>query len=159
TITDGQAVGTILNDDPVPALRDRSVTPLVAEGSVATLTGTMVLAAPGDAFALEVSWGDNTPTETFTFPPGSDGHVVGVTHRYRDDGVYPVHAAWHNQFGGGNSADFSVTVRNVAPVVDAGGNEALGHNGVLTRTGSFHDPGADSFVALVDYGDGDGPEP
>src|SRR5262249_44381799 len=47
-IANGQGVGVILNDDPTPALRDRSVTPLLPEGGVATLRGTISLADPHD---------------------------------------------------------------------------------------------------------------
>src|SRR5262249_34856362 len=50
------------------------------------------------------------------------------------------------------------TVHNVAPLVDAGGDETL-RGGKLDRTGSFHDPGADAWVAFVDDGDGSGPQP
>jgi hypothetical protein len=160
TIADGQGVGVILNDDPVPALRDRSVTPQVAEGSVATLRGTISLAAPQDQFILEVSWGDDSPTQVVTFPAGSDGQVVELSHRYANNNPagtpYTVHAAWHNQYGGGNAADFAVTVANVAPTVEAGPDVTLPPGGAVNRTGSFTDPGTDTWTATVDYGDGSG---
>jgi len=81
-----------------------------------------------------------------------------VSHVYRDNGVYVVHASWHDPQGQGNSADLLVTVNNVAPTVDAGGDELLSAGGVLNRRGSFSDPGSDTWTATVDYGDGSGPQ-
>jgi hypothetical protein len=161
TIADGQGVGRILNDDPTPAFQNRSVTPLVAEGTVATLTGTVVLSSPTDVFLMQVEWGDGTPTQHVALPAGSNGQVVTLNHTYADNGptgIYPVHVSWQNQYGGGNSADFAVTVTNVPPTVDAGPDTTVNHGGVLNRTGSFHDPGADTWVATVDFGDGSGPQ-
>src|SRR5262249_1732317 len=60
--------------------------------------------------------------------------------------------------GGGvvRSRTALVTVHDERPVVDAGGDETLGHNGDLDRVGSVSDPNSDTFVGLVDYGDGSG---
>jgi hypothetical protein len=162
TIADGQGVGIILNDDPTPAFTNRSVTPVINEGAVATLQGTISMPSPQDTFLLQANWGDDTPIQTVTFPAGSNGQIVQLTHVYANSsptGTYTVHAAWQNQFGGGNSADFLVTVNNVAPTVDAGPDVVLGANGVLHRQGSFTDPGTDTWTATVDYGDGQGAQP
>ena len=45
-------------------------------------------------------------------------------------------------------------VANVAPSVDAGGDTSLAEGDTLSRSGSFSDPGADTWTATVDYGDG-----
>jgi hypothetical protein len=89
--------------------------------------------------------------------------MVTLDHVYADNpggpaGTYAVHVAWHNQFGGGNFDDFSVVVQNAPPVVDAGGDGKANPGGVLNRSGSFTDPGADTWTATVDYGDGAGPQ-
>ena len=52
-----------------------------------------------------------------------------------------------------------VVAANVEPVVDAGESVTLGADGHLSRTGSFVDPGADTFTATVDYGEGSGSVP
>jgi hypothetical protein len=44
-------------------------------------------------------------------------------------------------------------VTNVVPVVNVGGNASLALGTGLNRSGSFADPGADHWVATVDYGD------
>src|SRR5262249_30584457 len=105
TVVRGQGIGRIFNDDFVfvPAFQNRSLTPVVNEGESATLTGTIVQPDPHAVFILEVNWGDGTPTETFTFPPGSDGTTVHVSHRYTDDNPsgtpadsYTVHVSSHD---------------------------------------------------------------
>jgi autotransporter-associated beta strand protein len=138
------------------AFQNRTITPVVDEGGVVTVSGTIVEPDPRDRFILEVSWGAGSKLETFKFPAGSHGRRVDVTHRYEDDGLYAVQLFWHDQHGAGNRATLTTTVRNAAPLVDAGGNETVKPGGVLNRIGSFIDPGADTWTATVDYGDGSG---
>ena len=52
-----------------------------------------------------------------------------------------------------------MTVINVAPTVAAGSDATIDKGGTFTRTGSFTDPGTDSWTATVDYGDGSGEQP
>jgi autotransporter-associated beta strand protein len=145
-----------------PQFQNRSVTSSVTEGSVATLRGTIVSPDPQQKFILEVSWGDGTPVETFTFPPGSDGQLCSVSHRYLNNapggGEFPIHLFWHNDLGLGNTATMAVTVLNVPPDVAAGPDVHLHSGDVLNRQGSFSDPGADTWTATVDYGDGSVPQ-
>src|SRR5262249_49398004 len=54
--------------------------------------------------------------------------------------------------------DLPVTVRNVAPVVDAGGDAEVRPGKAFHRTDSFTDPGTDTWTGTVDYGDGSGPQ-
>jgi hypothetical protein len=146
----------VVHQNTGSAFQNRSITSSVTEGSVATLRGTIVEPDRPDSFILEVTWGDGSPTQTFTFPPGSNGQQVQVTHTYVDEGVYTAHLFWHDQHGAGNSTDMQVVVTDVAPTVDAGGDVVLPPGGVLNRTGSFTDPGADTWTVTVDYGDGSG---
>src|SRR5262249_8550434 len=44
------------------------------------------------------------------------------------------------------------------PTVAAGDDVVLSPGDVLNRKGSFTDPGADTWTAAVDYGDGSGPQ-
>lgn len=139
-----------------PAFQNRSITPTIDEGGEATLTGHITTILPTDIFFLEVNWGDGGRTETFKFKPGDPRDVV-LHHRYRDDGVYSVGLLWRDQRGGFNTDTLSVTVNNVAPIVDAGGDEFF-HGGMLTRMVTFTDPGQDEWTATVDFGDGSGPQ-
>src|SRR5690606_13623620 len=55
---------------------------------------------------------------------------------------------------------FMVTVLNVAPqVAITGGQAELAEGDQFTAAGAFIDPGADSWTATVDYGDGTGVNP
>ena len=58
-----------------------------------------------------------------------------------------------------DSATASVTVNNVAPVVDAGDDATIDEGDTFSSSGSFIDPGTDTWTATVDYGDGSGTQP
>jgi len=55
-----------------------------------------------------------------------------------------------------NTIQVTVTVDNVAPVVDAGPDETINEGDTFTGSGFFTDPDSDSCTATVDYGDGSG---
>lgn len=96
-----------------PAFADRSITERAAVGEVVTLRGRITDPDTTDAFILTVDWGDGTTT-THRFPPGSDGRVVEVTHRYARPSPtgrpFKVVATWADPQGAGNSAEFAVEV-------------------------------------------------
>ena len=52
-----------------------------------------------------------------------------------------------------------ITVRNVAPSVNAGSDQPVNEGSVVNIDGSFTDPGKDEWTATVDYGDGSGVQP
>src|SRR5262249_39752120 len=118
-----------------------------------------------DIFFLDVAWGDGT-VEHFRFEPGTPRNI-SLSHRYLDDDPtgtpsdhYPIHLVWHDQHGLGNSGDLVVTVNNVAPTVQAGGDDTVHLGSTFTRNGFFTDPGIrDTWTATVDYGDGTGVQP
>lgn len=145
---------------------DRSVTPVIDEGDLATLTGTISDPDLHDVFFLDVDWGDGKPAEKHVFPPGSNGKLVQLTHRYLDDkptgtkqDEYHIQLDWHDKAGEGSRATLTTTVRNVAPVVHAFPEVQLRSSGLLHQLVSFTDPGRDKWTATVDFGDGGGPQP
>lgn len=147
-----------------PLFPNRSVTPLIQEGQKVVLTGTISDRDPRDFFILEVNWGDGTPTETRRFPPRFNGTQIQLTHRYRDDppgdsDIYTIELAWRDQHGEGNSGTLTTEVQNVDPILDERSLTRLRSGGALNRLISFTDPGADSWTATVDYGDGSGAQP
>jgi hypothetical protein len=151
--------GEHINNNTPAAFKDRTVTSAIPEGSQATLSGTITDPDAGDSFTLVVNWGDATPAQTYTFPPGSNGLRVNVTHLYRDEGNYTIALSWTDPTGPANQATLPVTVTEIVPVVQAGGAVTMKVGSVLDRTGSFTDPAADTWTATVDYGDGAGPQP
>lgn len=144
---------------------DRSVTPVIDEGGVVTLTGTISDPDLHDVFFLDVNWGDGTPTEHHVYPPGSDGTQVQLTHRYADDipsgtpeDLCTIQVAWHDKAGAGDSATLTTKVRNVAPDVNTISAIQLPTGGVLTQLVTFTDPGRDRWTITVDFGDGSDPQ-
>ena len=143
----------------IPRFPNRSITATTTEGGVVTIAGDISEPDPGDIFVLEIDWKDGTPLDVYTFASGIP--QATVTHRYADnpsapDDVYLVDVLWHDQHGAFNAAQMPVAVANVAPQLAPISNVRLDVNQLLVITASFSDPGADSWQARVDYGDGSG---
>ncbi len=78
------------------------------------------------------------------------------SHVYADNGTYSVTLTVTDNDGGVGSDSVTVTVNNVVPVVDAGPDATIQAGDLFSSAGSFTDPGADSWMATVDYGNGSG---
>jgi hypothetical protein len=148
--------GEHINNNTAAAFKDRTVTSPAGEGGLATVSGTITDPDPQNPFTLVVDWGDGTAAQTYTFPAGSDGRRVSISHRYRDNGTYDVALSWRDPLGPANQATLAVTVTNVAPAVRAGADATAKQGQIFQRQGWFADPGADTWTATVDYGDGTG---
>ena len=104
---------------------------------------------PG-SFALTYSWdfGDGSPAATGTTP----------SHTYADNRStpYTVTLTVTNAGGLTNVASTTATISNVAPSVSAmsGATTVVGQS--FITSGTFTDPGQDSWTATVNYGDGSG---
>jgi len=88
----------------------------------------------------------------------SSSKSVHVSHLYADDGTYDVVVTVTNAAGDAGTAAFEISVENAAPIVYGGGKgqpvEGSPYYGILTVL----DVSGDTFVAVVDYGDGTEPE-
>jgi hypothetical protein len=68
-----------------PTLSNLSITPMILENGVATLTGTITDPGTLDDLTLTVDWGEGVP-EMFSFTNTPGGTVnFTVTHQYLDD--------------------------------------------------------------------------
>jgi len=116
-----------------------------SEGSAVTFDGSASSDPDSDALTFTWDFGDGSPP------------VGGVTpsHVYADNGTYTVTL---NVFDGAfnTSATTSAEIANVAPVVSDLGSSTLLAGETYVAAGSFTDPGADTWTATVDYGDGSG---
>lgn len=112
-----------------------------------------------DEYHALVDWGDGTPPEEAEVSGSCCSFVVVGSHNYADDGVYDVTVTLTDSAGGLVSDSSLVTISNVAPSVDAGPSGAISEGSSFSGAGSFTDPGADSWTATVDYGDGSGVQP
>ena len=102
-----------------------------------------------------VDWGDGSAIEQ---PANATavGSLGTAGHAYADDGEYTVTVTVLDKDEESGSAEFTVTVANVAPAVTAPANQSSdeGESKAFTL-GSFTDPGADGdWSVSVDWGDG-----
>ncbi len=98
----------------------------------------------------------------FAWEFGDGATAAGATpsHTYADNGSYTVTLTVTAVDGGlTNSATATATIANVAPVVSALADATLRPGESYAADGSFTDPGADTWTAMVNYGDGSGDQP
>lgn len=123
------------------------------EGTVLGLAG--VVTDPGaDTWTLTADFGDSSGPVVVPVNPGGTFYVQHVF--YDDKPAYQVSLSATDDDGGTGSLPLKVNVNNVAPVVAAGGPAIAQRGAVFQRAGSFADPGRDTWVGTVDFGDGSG---
>lgn len=76
-----------------------------------------------------------------------------------DNGIYEVTLTVDDGINDPVSDSTTVTVGNVSPTVDVGEDITIHECGSCLQTGTFTDPGADTWTATVDYGDASGDTP
>ena len=77
-----------------------------------------------------------------------------LSHTYADDGIFVVKVKVSDGASVGSDA-IAVVVKNVKPKLSVSIDSKI-EGKTLVGTVSFTDPGADSWTATVDYGDGSG---
>ena len=77
---------------------------------------------------------------------------------FMDNGAYTVRLTVTDDDSSADYVEHTVNVNNVAPTVDAGIDAIIDEGDTFTGSGSFTDPGDDSWSATVDYGEGAGPQ-
>jgi hypothetical protein len=155
-----------------PTLGTLSLTPVINEGAVATLTGTYGDVGTQDTHVLTINWGDGSAVNTISV----SGGVFSTTHQYTDaapTGTYTVSVQLRDDdmaAGTGPTGTATITVNNVAPTFVGLPNPSLlgtngqtistvGEGGTIVLTGNYTDPGTDSGHTLrVDWGDGTPPQ-
>jgi DNA/RNA endonuclease G (NUC1) len=120
------------------------------EGATLNFTSTSTdadVAAGKLGDALSYQWSINgaakgiTPEITATFP---------------HDGSYVVQLIVSDIFGWADTATKTVTIANVAPAITAFSGATILEGERYSASGSFTDPGDDTWSATVNYGDGSG---
>ena len=148
---------SVLNDTDTSEVTVNNVAPVVNAGADSTInegdtfTGSGSFTDPGsDTWTATVDYGDGSPVQALTL----SGKTFDLSHVYSDDGVNLVTVTVSDDDSGIGTDTLVVTVLNVAPVVDAGANATINEGDTFTGSGSFTDPGSDTWTATVDYGDG-----
>jgi PKD repeat protein len=98
-------------------------------------------------------------TYLWSFGDGSTGSGLTVSHTYAQDGVYDVRLIVRDVRMLADTIFTTATISNVAPVIGVIPAATLLPGETYSANGSFTDPGADSWTATVDYGDGSGTSP
>jgi DNA/RNA endonuclease G (NUC1) len=155
-VLSGYDLLALLEDDVEAAVESGTQPPIAAIGGPA---GTIT---EGATFSLSAA-GSQDPNGSITdytwdFGDGVAGSGVSVTHAYAQDGSYTVRLTLTDNDGLVDTATFTVTVANVAPVVGAVPDGSLNVGATYAVNGTFTDPGADAWTATVVWGDGSAPE-
>ncbi len=145
---------TIDTNEP-PVIDMLTLPATVAEGSSFDLRAEFHDPDAGDVVSVRIVWGDgNSETVPAATSPLVRSHIYADGPASRSVEVTATDGA-----GEAVSMTSPISVTNVAPVVDAGADASLVEGGTFARGGSFTDPGADTWLATVDYGDGGGAQP
>jgi len=105
----------------------------------------------------QVEWGDESSSSSTVYEtPGVGGGTVEDSHVYADNGVYNATLTVYDQSGASETARFTVTVGNLAPVVTAGQDQtAVMGSETSFDLADFDDAGInDTHTATVNWGDG-----
>ena len=121
----------------------------VNEGQSFTIDASKSYDADGDVlwytYDYTVSNTNSIPTttnkETFPAPPA---------------GTYPIKVTVDDKNGGVSTASTTLTVQNVAPIVNIGSDMSIKLGNAITVSGSYSDPGNDVSSVSWDFGDGSG---
>ena len=116
------------------------------------MTSTVTDPDPSNGSNIDLAWVAQDPSGT----PVGTGSGSTFSFTPADDGTYRVllTATDHDDANRTYQDSVFVSVDNVAPTSEAGADVALNEGATLTRALTFADPGADTWTATVDYGDG-----
>jgi hypothetical protein len=158
TVTIFDGVDTIQDTISVTV---NNVSPTVDAGPDATLNEGDTLVSMGsftepgsEPLTITIDYGDGTSE---VVPQSIDGNI-DINHIYANDGVFILEITIDDGLGGITTDTATITVNNISPEITID-SQSVDDDGNLTGSGSFTDPGDDTWSATVDYGDGSGEQP
>jgi len=140
--------------DPVEIAVESGTKPPVAatdgpytsqEGSLVAMSAASSTDPDGDALTYDWDFGD-----------GGTASSVSASHTYSQDGSYTVRLIATDIRGLADTITTTANVSNVAPAIGAFAGATLLPGETYSASGSFTDPGADTWNGTVDYGAGAG---
>ncbi|MFO0748164.1 MAG: PKD domain-containing protein [Myxococcota bacterium] len=126
----------------------------VAEGGTLIRNGTVSDRGADDVISATVDYGQGAGPLPLTLT----NRGFALSHVYPSPGTFTVTVVATDDSGAHGQASFVVTVSDTAPVVDAGDDASLVEGDTLARVVTFADAGSNDWTAMVDWGEGDGPE-
>lgn len=116
------------------------------EGTSVSLNGSASSDPRGAPLTYSWNFGDGSPAGSGATP----------SHAYADNGTYTVSLTVANPSGATNTATSTASIANVTPSVSPINGGTILKGETFTGSGSFADPGMDTWTATVNYGDGSG---
>jgi DNA/RNA endonuclease G (NUC1) len=142
----------LLRDDLEIAVESNTKPP------VAVLDGPYTGSEGGAAIAMSAAASSDADGDalTYAWSFGDGGTAVGIatSHTYVQDGSYDVRLIVTDIRGLADTTFTTASIANVAPSVTALPSATLLVGETYSASGTFSDPGADSWSASVDFGDG-----
>jgi len=101
---------------------------------------------------------EDTVKVTWTFPDGTQAEGNFAQYLFIDDGEFIIGVTAEDEDGGGVSEGLVVTIENVAPTFTEFQMPSSGQEGeMLDFKFEATDPGADTIIFTIDFGDGTAP--
>jgi PKD repeat protein len=147
---DGTLAVTVNNLAPVVEAGDDQTADEGDTGNPVAVSATFTDPGTLDTHTATIDWGDGTAVDTVD-PATSP---VAGSHVYADNGDYTVTVTVTDDDGDSGSDTLTVTVNNVAPTVEAGDDQIANADIAVAISATFTDPGDDTYVATIDWGDG-----
>ena len=150
----GTATRTVTVNNNRPVVRAGADASLL-EGDTLTRSGQF-FGGPDDTFTATVNYGDGSGSQPLSL---NANKTFTLSHTYADNGNFVVRVQVTNQKGEFGTDEFTAVVSNVRPTITLGSAVSINEGDTFISTGRFTDPGADTWTATVDYGDGSGVRP
>ncbi|MBA1443926.1 MAG: PKD domain-containing protein [Gammaproteobacteria bacterium] len=151
TVTDkdggmGTDTLTVTVNNVAPAV-DAGADQMFNEGDTASFSGSFTDPGSVDTHTIEWNFGDGSAPVSGSLTP---------SHTYADNGIYTVTLTVTDKDGGIGADTLTVTVNNVAPIVEAGPNlSGTPGDTIALAPATFTDAGVqDTHTATIDWGDG-----
>lgn len=125
----------------------------------ARITAAAFTAKEGQSLGFDASTStDPNEGDHLTAAWAVNGSPAGTgesfTYTFANDGLYEVKLTVTDESGSTSVAVATVSISNVEPVIAAFAGATILRGETYTAAGSFTDPGADTWAAAVNYGDG-----
>jgi PKD repeat protein len=142
---------TIINQPPEVTLDGDGV---INEGDTFTRVGSFSDVG-SESWTGEVDYGLGAGYQPLTL---KSDQTFALEQLYPEDGFFTINVRITDEENAVGDASLALTVHNLPPEVTLSGDTSLVEGETFTGSGSFTDPGADTWTATVDYGEGAGPE-